>query len=74
MARWQLRLDSLHDLTREQRNLAEVAIPRTFTTLVERDYFVDRGTDKEACQRVITLLARETQANKVLCSELCCVY
>jgi hypothetical protein len=57
MAKWQLRLEGLDDLTREQRNLAEVAVARTFTTLEERDYFLVRGTDEEACQRVKTLLS-----------------
>lgn len=55
MAQWQFRLDGLQGLTREEKILAEVAIPRTYAAK-ERSFFL-REPDEEACDRVRALLS-----------------
>ena len=56
MAEWQRTLENLAGLTNEQKEDAEMVIPRMYTTTQERDFFL-RGSDEQACQRVSKLLA-----------------
>ena len=58
MALWQRKLENLPELTSEDKEEAEMVIPRTFISIEERNYFL-RGSDEEASRRVSKLLKGE---------------